>query len=298
MEPVRERPAPEPANPFEADTLESPPPLEETPAHTVFEPDTLESEPPYVSPIEGMTREELTAWEKDNCLTTTYAVLQRSMERDAERYQEQRVHEQDEHERVAQEKLYRQGDVLVRLRELRPGLEVESYDEAYHQTKQSLSGVYLDWNMQEGLGFVQVGPNKVVAIEAPAEHEALRGKKVELGFDDGYTVRVRLQLTKEQQTQQAIRAYKQNLANSAEKSVVNLTHQKAFVGRMLGDVEVDGQRLAVVEGKERILVIPSQTDLSALKGKQVTVRTKVTPDKRVVAEVEPIRRKRDRGMDR
>lgn len=40
--------------------------------------------------------------------------------------------------------------------ELRPGLEVESYDEAYHQTRQPLSGAYLDWNTQEGLGFVLV----------------------------------------------------------------------------------------------------------------------------------------------
>jgi hypothetical protein len=66
---------------------------------------------------------------------------------------------------------------------------------------------------------------------------------------------------------------------------------------MLDDVEIAGQRLAVVEGRSRILVIPSQPDLSAQKGKMVSVRTKVTPDK-LVAEVEPLRRKRDRGMDR
>jgi hypothetical protein len=40
MEPVRERPAPEPANPFEPDTLESPPP-------NPFEADTLESTPAF-----------------------------------------------------------------------------------------------------------------------------------------------------------------------------------------------------------------------------------------------------------
>jgi hypothetical protein len=222
---------PEPsANPFEPDTLESPPPtLEEEPARSVFEPDKLESPPPYVSPMDEMTREELAAWEKEHCLTP-HDILQRSLERDAARHLEQLAREQDERERVAQEKLDRQTDVLVRLRELRPGLEVEDYTEAYHQTRQSLSGDYLDWNMQEGLGFVQVGPNKAVAIEAPAEHESLRGKKVELGFDEDYAVTVALQLTKEQQTKQAIQKYKQWLANKTEKEVVDLTHQERFVG--------------------------------------------------------------------
>ncbi len=218
--------------------------------------------------------------------------------RDAERYREQLAREQDERERVAQDKLDRQTDVLVRLRELRPGLEVEDYAEAYHQTRQPLSGDYLDWDAQEGLGFVKVDDDKVVAIEAPAEHEALRGKKVALGFDEDYGVTVALQLTKEQKTQQAIQKYKQWLANSFEKAVVGLAHQERFVGEMLDDVEVAGQRLAVVEGRSRILVIPSQPDLSAQKGKMVAVRTKVTPDNELIAEVGSVRRKRDKGMER
>jgi len=50
MEPVREPRAPEPANPFEADTLESPPPHFEVSAvrtPNLFEPDTLESAPRF-----------------------------------------------------------------------------------------------------------------------------------------------------------------------------------------------------------------------------------------------------------